>query len=277
MTKIEQEIRDLAQVNGAKVGVRRNGGNLSVVHDTFYDANIVEVPGFDDAQALYPHFRGGRSGNGWRVLKLLEDNIARRDIEVRCAFMAERLIATGDREVLGVCFRDQNGRVIAVKARRALSSHAAASNQTPRRKLSTGKRRRCCQSPRRQIPVTASVWRRISVPRFGTCGTTTAPMASAIPTPTSLVAACQARSSPLLATGRSASPGSIRTHSYFPQVQLAESQTRHEIEIPSSRERTIGLLAPVGGVDIVAAELVMRRRACQREDQLIDSTTAARV
>ncbi|HKD30004.1 MAG TPA: FAD-dependent oxidoreductase [Xanthobacteraceae bacterium] len=121
MTKIEQEIRDLAQVNGAKVGVRRNGGNYPFPgHDTFYDANIVEVPGFDDAQALYPHFRGGRSGSGWRVLKVLEDNVARRDIEVRCAFMAERLIATGDREVLGVCFRDQNGRVIAVKARRGV-------------------------------------------------------------------------------------------------------------------------------------------------------------
>ena len=65
MTKVEQEIRDLAQVNGAKVGVRRNGGNYPFPgHDTFYDANIVEVPGFDDAQASYPHFRGGRSGNG---------------------------------------------------------------------------------------------------------------------------------------------------------------------------------------------------------------------
>ena len=57
MTKIEQEIRDLAQVNGAKVGIRHNGGNYPFPgHDTFYDANIIEIPGFDDAQALYPHF-----------------------------------------------------------------------------------------------------------------------------------------------------------------------------------------------------------------------------
>jgi succinate dehydrogenase/fumarate reductase flavoprotein subunit len=121
MTKIEQELRDLAQVNGAKVAIRHNGGNYPFPgYDTFYDANIVEVPGFEDAQVLYPYFRGARSGNGWRVLKVLQDNIAQRDIEVRCAFAAERLIATGDREVLGVCFRDQSGRCFAVKARRGV-------------------------------------------------------------------------------------------------------------------------------------------------------------
>jgi succinate dehydrogenase/fumarate reductase flavoprotein subunit len=118
MTGIEQEIRKLAEVNGAKVGTRDNGGNYPFPgHDTFYDTNIVEVPGFDDAQALYPHFRGGRSGNGWRVMKVLQDNVAKRDIEVRCAFAAERLIANTGREVLGVWFRDKSGRAVAVKAR----------------------------------------------------------------------------------------------------------------------------------------------------------------
>jgi succinate dehydrogenase/fumarate reductase flavoprotein subunit len=121
MTWIEQEIRKLAEVNGARVGIRSNGGNYPFPgHATFYDTNIVEVPGFDDARKLYPHFRGGRSGNGWRVLKVLQDNIARRDIEVRCAFAADRLIANGDREVLGVWFRDQAGRAVAVKARRGV-------------------------------------------------------------------------------------------------------------------------------------------------------------
>jgi succinate dehydrogenase/fumarate reductase flavoprotein subunit len=118
MTGIEQEIRKLAEINGAVVGIRHNGGNYPFPgHDTFYDANIVEVPGFDDAHALYPHFRGGRSGNGWRVLKVLQDNIAKRDIEVRCGFAAERLIAGAGREVRGVWFRDGSGRAVAVKAR----------------------------------------------------------------------------------------------------------------------------------------------------------------
>lgn len=121
MTRIEQEIRGLAEVSGAKVGIRENGGNYPFPgHGTFYDTNIVEVPGFDDAQALYPHFRGGRSGNGWRVFKVLQDNIARRDIEVRCAFAAERLIASADREVLGVHFRALDGSAVAVRARRGV-------------------------------------------------------------------------------------------------------------------------------------------------------------
>jgi succinate dehydrogenase/fumarate reductase flavoprotein subunit len=121
MTRIEQEIRKLAEVSGASVGIRNNGGNYPFPgHHTFYDANIVEVPGFDDSRALYPHFRGSRTSNGWRVLKVLQDNISRRDIEVRYAFAAERLISNGDREVLGVRFRDKAGRAVAVKARRGV-------------------------------------------------------------------------------------------------------------------------------------------------------------
>ena len=48
--------------------------------------------------------------------------------------------------------------------------------------------------------------------------------------------------------------------------------------MPSSRERTIGLLAPVGGVDIVAAELCDAEKGIAgARTKLIDSTTAARM
>ncbi len=121
MTKIEAEIRELAKVSNAVVETRDNGGNYPFPgYDTFYDTNIAQVPGYDDSRMLYPHMRGGRSGNGWRVLKVLQDNIAKRNIEVRCDFPAERLIANHDREVLGVRFKDKSGNAVAVKARRAV-------------------------------------------------------------------------------------------------------------------------------------------------------------
>ncbi len=118
MTGVEAEIRALASVSGATVTTRNNGGNYPFPgYATFYDTNIVELPDHSDARKLYPHFRGGRSGNGWRVFRVLQENIARRDIEVRCAFAAERLITNGDREAIGVWFRGPDGEPVAVKAR----------------------------------------------------------------------------------------------------------------------------------------------------------------
>jgi len=204
-------------------------------HDPVYDANIVEVPGFDDAQALYPHFRGGRSGSGWRVLKVLEDNIARRDIEVRCAFMAERLIATGDREVLGVCFRDQNGRVNAVKARRGVILACGGFESNAEMKAQYWEK-----APVLPVATTANTGDGIRMAQD--IGAALWHMwhhhgAYGFRYPDANIP-CRCVSSEIISIagdGRSASPGSIRTRSYFAQAQHAESQTRHEIEIPSSR------------------------------------------
>ncbi|HXQ53011.1 MAG TPA: FAD-dependent oxidoreductase [Stellaceae bacterium] len=121
MTEIEAYVRELAKVSNAKVEIRENGGNYPFPGErTFYDTNVTAVPGYDDPRVAYPHVVGGRSGNGWRVFRMLEDNIARRNITVRCGFAAERLIADEAREVRGVWFRDASGRRIAVKARRGV-------------------------------------------------------------------------------------------------------------------------------------------------------------
>jgi succinate dehydrogenase/fumarate reductase flavoprotein subunit len=54
------------------------------------------------------------------VFKVLEDNIARRNVEVRHELAAERLVANGDREVLGAWFRNGSGHRVAIKARRGV-------------------------------------------------------------------------------------------------------------------------------------------------------------
>lgn len=121
MADVETEVRRLACLSGAEIQTRENGGNYPFpCCDTFYDTNIVRVPSSDSAGALYPHLVGSDSANGWRVFKVLQDNIARRTIETRCAFAAVRLMVDGKREVTGAWFRDPSGRLIAVKARRGV-------------------------------------------------------------------------------------------------------------------------------------------------------------
>lgn len=121
MARMEQEVRKLAAVSNATIDTREKGGNYPFPGvDTFYHTNITHIPGHDDPQAIYPHVMARPSANGWRVFKVLEENVARRGIVPRYEFSAERLIAGGNREVLGAWFRDGGGRRVAVKARRGV-------------------------------------------------------------------------------------------------------------------------------------------------------------
>ena len=121
MAGMEAEVRKLATDSNAAIDTREKGGNYPFPGvDTFYHTNIVNVPGSEDPLTTYPHVMARPSANGWRVFKVLEQNIARRNIEVRCDFPARRLIANGRREVLGVRFEDRNGRSVVVKARRGV-------------------------------------------------------------------------------------------------------------------------------------------------------------
>jgi len=121
MENMEIEVRKLAAGTDATIETREKGGNYPFPGvDTFYHTNITQLPGHDDPLKIYPHVMARPSANGWRVFKVLEDNIARRDIEVRYKFRAERLVANGNREVLGAWFSNGDGDRTAVKARRGI-------------------------------------------------------------------------------------------------------------------------------------------------------------
>lgn len=121
MTTVEAQVRELAAVSHAEILTRENGGNYPFPgYLTFYDTNVVRVPGYDDPNDLYPHLIGSGSQNGWRVFKMLEDNVAERAITVRCGFPARRLIADEDRTVRGAAFGGTNGAAVNVEAKRGV-------------------------------------------------------------------------------------------------------------------------------------------------------------
>jgi succinate dehydrogenase/fumarate reductase flavoprotein subunit len=121
MARVESEVRALAATSDAEIMTRENGGNYPFPGSpTFYDTNIVRVPGVDSPEALYPHLIGSGSANGWRVFKMLQDNIARREITVRCGFPARRLVADAERAVHGVCFAGPDGREVTIEAKRGV-------------------------------------------------------------------------------------------------------------------------------------------------------------
>ena len=123
MADMEEEIGTLAAVSGATVETKEVRGNYPFPGvEAFLDSKVTHVPGCEDLEKTYPHVMARPSAAGWRMFKVLEDNVARRAnaIEVRYEFAAERLIANAQREVLGVWFRTADGKPIAVKARRGV-------------------------------------------------------------------------------------------------------------------------------------------------------------
>jgi succinate dehydrogenase/fumarate reductase flavoprotein subunit len=121
MAGMEAEVRKLAAVSNATVDTREKGGNYPFPGvDTFYHTNVTHVPGCEDPLTTYPHMMARPSANGWRVFKVLEDNIARRNIEIRHSFPALRLISNGEREVVGAWFKNKAGKSVAIKARRGV-------------------------------------------------------------------------------------------------------------------------------------------------------------
>jgi glycine/D-amino acid oxidase-like deaminating enzyme len=71
MATVESDVRALAAVNGAEIVLRENGGNYPFPGTgTFYDTNVVRIPGHDAARALYPNLVGSGNANGWRVFKV---------------------------------------------------------------------------------------------------------------------------------------------------------------------------------------------------------------
>ena len=123
MADMEEEIATLAAVSKATVETKEQRGNYPFPGvDAFLDSKITHVPGCEELEKTYPHVMARPSAAGWRMFKVLEDNVAQRAnaIEVRYEFVAERLITNGQREVLGVWFRSKDGRRVAAKARRGV-------------------------------------------------------------------------------------------------------------------------------------------------------------
>ena len=121
MTTIEQEIRKLAAVSGASITTREKGGNYPFPGvDTFYHTNITSVPGHETQEGTYPHIMARPSANGWRVFRVLEDNVDKRGIDVRYLLSAKRLITNRSKEVIGVRFENSKGGEVLIKAKRAV-------------------------------------------------------------------------------------------------------------------------------------------------------------
>ena len=112
MSEIEDHVRTLAKASGAAVETTvesgKAGGNYPFPgSQTFYHTTVVSVPNFD-AAAVYPHVRGAPGGP--RLFKILEDNIARREITVRLGTRVVRLLTDRSRrEVYGVMTHSDEG------------------------------------------------------------------------------------------------------------------------------------------------------------------------
>lgn len=119
MAKIEPYMRKLAEVNGAIVNPREKVANYPFEgYDTFYQTLIEEIPNFDPA-TYYPHVRGAPGGA--RVFKTLEDNVAKREIDIWLEAPVKRLIykTDGSKEVQGAVIETKAG-ICNVKARKAV-------------------------------------------------------------------------------------------------------------------------------------------------------------
>lgn len=117
MFEIEDFIAELVKVNDAQIIRTDRPGNYPFPgHDSMYFLEIDSVPGFD-RKTGYPHARSLR--NGTNLLKVLEDNINLRGIEVRFSTPAGRLITGDDGAVHGVWIDGPDGRR-AVRARRGV-------------------------------------------------------------------------------------------------------------------------------------------------------------
>ena len=117
MTTIPEYFRKLAGINGAKVIVRDRESNYPLPgYRTFQFLEIESIPGFDALKA-YPHARALR--NGPNVLKVLDDNVRSRPIEVRFSTAARRLVRNASGEVTGLLVQSPDGERT-VKARRGI-------------------------------------------------------------------------------------------------------------------------------------------------------------
>ena len=102
----------LAKTNGAKLALRERSANYPLPgHETFSFIEVESIPGFD-AKRDYPHAHALKAGP--IVFRLVEDNVRARNVEVRLATAATRLVT------------DETGRVIGLETASGGRSRAIA-------------------------------------------------------------------------------------------------------------------------------------------------------
>jgi succinate dehydrogenase/fumarate reductase flavoprotein subunit len=117
MFELEPFVAELAALNGAELKrIERPGNYPFPGNDSMYFLEVENVPGFDRV-AGYPHARSLR--NGTNMMKVLEDNVAHRNIAVRFNTPARRLIIDTDGAVLGLWVEGPDGPR-AIRARRGV-------------------------------------------------------------------------------------------------------------------------------------------------------------
>ena len=116
MFELEAYVQELAQINDATLIRQERVGNYPYPgFESMYFLEVDDVPGFDRVTG-YPHARSLR--NGTNMMKVLEDNVVDRGIDVRFSTSAERLISSGDGSVIGLwTTNDAEGRVSVAAAR----------------------------------------------------------------------------------------------------------------------------------------------------------------
>ena len=122
MTEVVGYFERLAEASGAEVQHRASPGNYPFPGaETFGYASIASVPDYD-AASRYPHVNSYvpiHRAAGARLFKVLEDNVARRDVTVWLESAAWRLIASPEGDIRGLVV-DAGDGTRNVKARKGV-------------------------------------------------------------------------------------------------------------------------------------------------------------
>ena len=122
MTQVPHYFEKLASVNGATVASRQSPGNYPFPgYRTFRYTSIESVPNFDPA-AEYSYVNSYlpiHRAAGVRLFKVIEDNIAKRDISILLDTPAHRLVIGDHGRICGVTLRTPSG-TRSVRAKRAV-------------------------------------------------------------------------------------------------------------------------------------------------------------
>ena len=118
MFELEPYVQELARVNDATLIRNERPGNYPYPgFESMYFLEVDNVPGFDRVTG-YPHARSLR--NGTNMMKVLEDNVVARGIEVRFSTSAERLISNGAGSVIGLWVQNEETDAVSVAASRGV-------------------------------------------------------------------------------------------------------------------------------------------------------------
>lgn len=120
LTEIESYLKELATVDNARINKINKyadepaGAYPFPGRDTFYIANVAEIPGFSG----FPWVHTKPTRGGARLVKMLMDNVESRKIETWMSSPAKRLVIR-DGTVLGIIIKRKQ-QELAVRARRGI-------------------------------------------------------------------------------------------------------------------------------------------------------------